>query len=889
MRDEFIGDELTNHLFQSSEVPFGMDLAAINIQRGRDHGIPPYTSWRQPCGLSPINSWQDLSKVMRSETIRLLQIIYAHVDDIDLYSGGLAEKPIRGGMVGPVFACIIAQQFLNYRKGDRFWYENGNFKSSFTPNQLQQIRKMNFAHVICHSITEIHNIQPFVFLASDNEQNSRISCENLLGNGIDLTPWIEEDVNQNSIDFNQNLNLEPLRVESSDLFATINQHNQINSFGNEEDDFDFEKGFQQTVDALKIIDNENVANLDTNNIGGVINIDDFGNDFETKIFTKRSTTDRLKKNVVAGKLILMRNLKNMKIHESYDKELRKSANVSSEITILPKKEDRPLAQRIFNHTILLLKPNQNQKISSNFSRVQTFKSSTQKAKINDSLNDLYTDKQNKSNHTDYYQRKKSDSTDVRRNVKANIVENKEIDDEKVRSIDDYIMDTIDELYYDEDYDSEKIKNNKHNKRPTTRPNQTKRKKTPKPTNSATEKPNQSDKLIIASDSTDDNEGGGFVLPTNVNGHGLLDYIDPPIFTHSQYPDDVKKVHYADDYLDDPIVTGGGTNLPNLQVNVNIHLDTTNKPTLNTDYSNRPNYGGTKTKPLVQVSLMQNDRNVTRYPVKTNNHYINSANEHKELTSRPSATSYPIYVLNNNKNRLTQKVTYVTGYMIEEPTTKASNLYNVPIYASKRPHTNRRPPEELEDFTSKTPYRPIIILRPHDIDDTNTDHSTYSVPVHKPYLTTNPFIQTTKRTTRGPEISKPLFPNFFTTNDEINVPNQRPIDDRNDDPYTHFETIHHYPTKPNKLVLTLHNNDDRIHKIEDKLDFKTNLLPHRLKLSSDNNYVKISSAERAYNLAKESDLENKELESPRSEDNDIPLPELEGIKIVQIDVLPSDDK
>lgn len=56
-----------------------------------------------------------------------------HPWDVDLWSGGVAENPLPGSMVGPTFACIIATQMSLLRRGDRFWYELPNQPSSFTP------------------------------------------------------------------------------------------------------------------------------------------------------------------------------------------------------------------------------------------------------------------------------------------------------------------------------------------------------------------------------------------------------------------------------------------------------------------------------------------------------------------------------------------------------------------------------------------------------------------------------------------------------------------------------------------------------------------------------------------------------------------------------------
>lgn len=39
--------------------PFGVDLASINIQRGRDHGIRPYNDYRELVGQERIKSFEE--------------------------------------------------------------------------------------------------------------------------------------------------------------------------------------------------------------------------------------------------------------------------------------------------------------------------------------------------------------------------------------------------------------------------------------------------------------------------------------------------------------------------------------------------------------------------------------------------------------------------------------------------------------------------------------------------------------------------------------------------------------------------------------------------------------------------------------------------------------
>ena len=69
--------QVANHLFQSENASWGLDLFAINIQRGRDHGIPPYYKWRDICNLTPIAlDFQDMKGHFRPHSLELITRFY---------------------------------------------------------------------------------------------------------------------------------------------------------------------------------------------------------------------------------------------------------------------------------------------------------------------------------------------------------------------------------------------------------------------------------------------------------------------------------------------------------------------------------------------------------------------------------------------------------------------------------------------------------------------------------------------------------------------------------------------------------------------------------------------------------------------------------------------
>lgn len=119
--DVHVVDGVRNFLFGPPGAG-GLDLASLNIQRGRDHGLPSYNDARVDFGLAPAANYADISS--DADVQARLEVAYGagNVDLVDLWTGGLAEDPLPGAHTGELITAVLVEQFEALRDGDRHWY-----------------------------------------------------------------------------------------------------------------------------------------------------------------------------------------------------------------------------------------------------------------------------------------------------------------------------------------------------------------------------------------------------------------------------------------------------------------------------------------------------------------------------------------------------------------------------------------------------------------------------------------------------------------------------------------------------------------------------------------------------------------------------------------------
>lgn len=181
--DPYIVDELRDFLFSSPNAPIvaGLDLAAANIQRGRDHGLPDYNSIREYFTGSAAIEFEEISSnatIMAS----LIEAYNGDIDNIDAWVGLICEDRVDGASFGVTMLEMLEEKFGNLRDGDRFWYQR-----YLSADQITEIENTTFKDVIERN-TGLSDLQDDVFFSDASCLTTSVNDFSSIANDFVISP-----------------------------------------------------------------------------------------------------------------------------------------------------------------------------------------------------------------------------------------------------------------------------------------------------------------------------------------------------------------------------------------------------------------------------------------------------------------------------------------------------------------------------------------------------------------------------------------------------------------------------------------------------------------------------------------------------------------------------
>ncbi len=176
----------------------GLDLAAININRGRERGLPDFNTIREDLGLTPYTTFSELNSDPAAAAE--LESAYTDLNDIDPWVGMLAEDHMDNALFGETVMEIMSRQFTVLRDGDRFYFEND---PALSAEEIADIKASTMRMIVMRN-TGIEIMQENVFLAMPHD-----SVCNPQGLQADISGTI---TNQNNEEINN------VKVEIKDIY-----------------------------------------------------------------------------------------------------------------------------------------------------------------------------------------------------------------------------------------------------------------------------------------------------------------------------------------------------------------------------------------------------------------------------------------------------------------------------------------------------------------------------------------------------------------------------------------------------------------------------------------------------------------------------------------------
>ena len=167
--DPILCSDVRNNLFGPMEFS-RRDLAALNIMRGRDNGLPDYNTVRKCFGFPMMNHFSEINPEQYAQNPDIFHQLEEEYEgdlmNIDLYVGGMLESY---GGPGPLFTKIIKEQFERLRDSDRFWFEN-NENDLFSKEEIKALKNLKLSDIII-AVTNINrgDIQENVFFHHEGD------------------------------------------------------------------------------------------------------------------------------------------------------------------------------------------------------------------------------------------------------------------------------------------------------------------------------------------------------------------------------------------------------------------------------------------------------------------------------------------------------------------------------------------------------------------------------------------------------------------------------------------------------------------------------------------------------------------------------------------------
>ncbi|XP_020296286.1 dual oxidase-like [Pseudomyrmex gracilis] len=157
------------------------DLMALNVQRGRDHGVPDYNSARRAYGLHEVKSINHFTYLDDKTKQEFLRLYNNSLDDVDVWIGGLLET---NDGPGTLFQNITRDQFQRIRDGDRFWYNNTSNKL-FLDEEVDRLKQLKFYDILMCVFPkmEYNDIQKSIFRVPRSENDLHGNCKTIVKPG----------------------------------------------------------------------------------------------------------------------------------------------------------------------------------------------------------------------------------------------------------------------------------------------------------------------------------------------------------------------------------------------------------------------------------------------------------------------------------------------------------------------------------------------------------------------------------------------------------------------------------------------------------------------------------------------------------------------------------